>query len=168
VLPDRGPGGASLGNRGSAAVAGALDRFRMSADGARGTVAVGAGLAAIGVLLPRINGLPAQSPFAGYLDRWFLGQPGMWLVLLGLVALTLVASSSGRASSWPIGLPAIATAAFLGGLVFPYVAGGLGGAIGVLVVLIGAILLVAGGVLVRRVRHDLGQPSVPTSDGGGR
>jgi hypothetical protein len=168
--PDRGAG-ADWADRGSAAIAGALDRVRVNADGSRGAIAIGAGLAAIGVLLPRVDGLAGQSPFAGYLDRWFLAVPGMWLVLLGLVGLTVIASSSGRVASWPIGLPAIATAAFIGGLLWPYLTGGFGGAIGIWVMLVGAIVLVIGGVLdrgARRERHGGAQPSVPTDDGGGR
>ena len=165
---DRAAAAASAADRASATLVGAFDRIRVGADGARAIVAVGAGLAAIGVLLPRVDGLAGQSPFAGYFDRWFLGVPGMWIVLLGLVVLTLIASSSGRVASWPVGLPAIVAAAFLVGLVWPSLAGGFGGAIGIWLVLVGAIVLAIGGTLVRRVRHDVAEPSVPTSDGGGR
>lgn len=164
--PDRGP--AAWADRGSAALAGAFDTISVTGDAARRTIAVGSGLAAIGLLLPWVNGLPNANPFAGYLDRWGLAGPGMWLVLFGLVALAILAGSSGRVASWPIGLPSVATAAFVGGLLWPYLVGGFGRSIGIWVVLAGTIVLAVGGVFDRRARHAGSDPAVPNPDAGGR
>lgn len=160
----------ALASRGAAALSGALEGIRLTSDGSRQAVAVGAGLAALGLLLPWINGLPGASPFAGYLDRWGLAGPGMWLVFLGIVALGVVAGSSGRPAAWPVGLPAIALAMFLGGLLWPYLVGGFGRSIGIWVVLIGAIGLAAGGVSDRRGRSAAAAASGSgsTFGGGGR
>lgn len=143
-----------------AALSDAVDALRVTTDAARRTVAAGAGLAVLGILLPWVNGLPGANPFAGYFDRWGLGGPGMWLVLTGLVGLAGVAGSSGRAASWPVRLPALATAAFLVGLLWPYLVGGFGRSIGVWVVLVGAIAVAVGGLLDREGRHDGEEPSV--------
>jgi hypothetical protein len=107
-----------------------------------------------------VNTLPGASPLANYLDRWGLAGPGLWLVLIGLVLLVAVAASSGRAASWPVGLPAIVSAAFLAGLVWPYAVGGYGRSIGTWVVIVGTVILLVGGVLDRMSRHDRGDATV--------
>ncbi|HEX2755026.1 MAG TPA: hypothetical protein VHM48_06160 [Candidatus Limnocylindrales bacterium] len=147
----------SWAGSGSAALSDALGSARVTAAASRRAIAAGAGLAALGMLLPWVNTLPGASPFAGYLDRWGLAGPGLWLVFLGLVVLTAVAVSSGRAASWPIGLPAVATAAFLVGLVWPYAVGGFGRSIGIWVIVVGAIVLGGGGLLDR---HSEAEPTV--------
>jgi hypothetical protein len=129
---------------------------------------VGSTLAAIGIFLPWINGLPSEGPFSAYLVRWGMAGAGMWLVLFGLIVVAIVAGSSGRPESWPIGLPSVAVAAFLVGLVWPYLVGGSGRSIGIWVVLVGAIVLAVGGLLDRRRRHDSRDPAVGTGDTGGR
>ena len=116
-------------------------------------MAAGAGLSALGLLLPWVNTLPGANPLAGYLDRWGIAGPGLWLVFAGLLALTAIAGSSGRTASWPVGLPAVATAAFLLGL-------GFGRSMGIWVVLVGAAVLAVGGLLDRRGRHDGGDATV--------
>ncbi len=158
----------SLAERGSAALGGVLNGIRVPADATRRTIVIGSALASVGLLLPWINGLASESPLAGYLDRWGLAGPGMWLVLLGLVGLALVAGSSGRAAGWPIGLPAVAGAAFLGGLLWPYLVGGFSPSIGIWLVLVGAVVLAVGGILARRVRHAGPEPAVTTPDAEGR
>lgn len=154
------PTGSSLAARSSAALADALGSVRVTADAARRAVAVGAGLAALGMLLPWVNTLPGASPLANYLDRWGLAGPGVWLVLIGLVVLAAVAASSGRTASWPVGLPAIVMAAFLAGLVWPYAVGGFGRSIGTWIVIVGAVVLLVGGLLDRRGRHERGDATV--------
>ena len=109
-----------------------------------------------------------MGPFAGYLDRWGLAGGGLWLVFFALVGLALVASSSGRAASWPVGLPAVVAAGLLVGLLWPYLLGGFGRSIGVLVDFVGAIVLVVGGVLDQRARHDRPESGVSEVDGKGR
>lgn len=153
--------------RSSAALGDALEEIELTTDGARRAVAIGAGIAAFGMLLPWVNGLPAAGPFAGYLDRWGLAGPGMWLVLAALVALAAVALWAGRPATWPVALPAVALATFLGGLVWPYLLGGFGRSFGIWVVLAGAIVLGVGGVLDRRDRRGDAASAAP-SDVGGR
>ena len=147
-------------SRSTAALSDALESIHVTADASRRAVAIGAGLSAVGLLLPWVNTLPGANPLAGYLDRWGLAGPGMWLVFAGLLVLTAIAGSSGRPASWPVGLASVATAAFLVGLVWPYVIGGLGRSIGIWVVLVGAAVLVVGGLLDRRSRHDRGDATV--------
>jgi phosphatidylserine synthase len=107
-----------------------------------------------------VNTLPGASPLANYLDRWGLAGPGVWLVLIGLVALATIAGSSGRTASWPVGLPAVVAAAFLAGLVWPYAVGGFGRSIGIWIVVIGAVVLLVGGLLARQARHERGDATV--------
>jgi hypothetical protein len=144
----------------SAALADGSAGIRVTGDGARRAVAVGAGFIALGILLPWVNGLPGAGPVAGYLDRWGMAGPGVWLVFLVLAALATVAASSGRAAAWPVGLPGIVAAAFVFGLVWPYIVGGFGRSIGIWVVLVGAAVLLVGGLLDMRPRHDPGEPPV--------
>src|SRR6185369_8359869 len=114
-----------------------LGSIRVAADGSRRAVFAGAGLAALGILLPWVNTLPGASPLANYAERWGLAGPGMWLVFLGLVALA-----------------AVAAAAFLAGVIWPYIVGGYGRSIGIWVVVAGALVLLVGGLLDRRAHHD--------------
>ena len=138
----------------------ALSSARVTADAARGAVAVGAGIAALGMLLPWVNTLPGASPLANYLDRWGLAGPGVWLILIGLVVLGTIAGSSGRTASWPVGLPAVIGAAFLAGLIWPYAVGGFGRSIGIWIVAVGAVVLLVGGLLARQARHERGDATV--------
>ena len=165
---DRASGLGTWTARASAALGSALEGIDLAADGTRRAVAIGAGIVALGLLLPWINGPANEGALAGYLDRWGLAGPGMWLVLLGIVALAVIAASSGRAAAWPVGLPAIGAACFLGGVLWPYVLGGFGRSIGVWVVLAGTIVLAVGGVLDRGDRHPGAEPGVSTGDVGGR
>jgi hypothetical protein len=152
--------GSSWSARASAALTDALSSVRVTADAARGTVAVGAGIAALGTLLPWVNTLPGASPLANYLDRWGLAGPGVWLILIGLVVLATIAGWSGRTASWPVGLPAVIGAAFLAGLIWPYAVGGFGRSIGIWIVVIGAVVLFVGGLFARRARHERGDATV--------
>jgi hypothetical protein len=147
-------------SRSTAALSDALESVHVTADASRRAVAAGAGLSAVGLLLPWVNTLPGANPLAGYLDRWGLAGPGLWLVFAGLLVLTAIAGSSGRTASWPVGLASVATGAFLVGLVWPNVIGGFGRSIGIWVVLVGAAVLVVGGLLDRRSRHDRGDATV--------
>ena len=147
-------------SRTTAALSDALESIHVTADASRRAVATGAGLSTFGLLLPWVNGLPGANPFAGYLDRWGLAGPGLWLVFAGLLALTAIAGSSGRTAAWPVGLASVVTGAFLVGLVWPYAIGGFGRSIGIWVVLVGAAVLFVGGLLDRRGRHDRGDATV--------
>jgi hypothetical protein len=81
-------------------------------------------------------------------------------VLLGLVGLAAVAVVPAPLARLPIGIPAIALASLLLGLVWPYVFGPVGGSIGTWAVLVGALLLAVGGMLGRRARHASPEPLV--------
>jgi hypothetical protein len=134
--------------------------IRVSVDASRRAVAVGAGIVALGLLLPWVNTLPGASPIANYLERWGLAGAGAWLVLAALVVLALIATGSGRVAAWPVGLPAIAMAAFVFGLIWPYAMVSTGRPIGVWVVVVGVLVLIAGGILARRARHERGDAIV--------
>ena len=145
-------GSASSGDwlgRGSAAIGDAIGSVHVTAHSSRRAVGVGAGLAALGLLLPWVNSFPGTSPFTGYLDRWGLASPGLWVVFLGLLALGAIAMATGRAGSWPVGLPALVAAAFLTGLVWPYAVGGFGRSIGIWAVVAAIVVLVVGGIIDR-------------------
>ena len=147
-------------SRSTTALSDALESIHVTTDASRRAVATGAGLSAVGFLLPWVNTLPGANFLAGYLDRWGLAGPGLWLVFAGLLVLTAIAGSSGRTASWPVGLASVVTGAFLVGLVWPYAIGGFGRSIGIWVVLVGAAVLFVGGLLDRRSRHDRGDTTV--------
>jgi hypothetical protein len=164
AVPAAGPSGSGVSagdriGRGADALSEALGSMRVTADASRRAVAVGAGLAAVGILLPWIGVFQGQNPLTAYFDRWGLAGPGVWLVLIALVALAAVAGSSGRPAAWPVGLPGVVMGAFLVGLTWRYVAGGFS-FIGVWVVLVGAIVLAVAGGLEQRARHARGDASV--------
>ena len=150
------------------ALSGALGGLRRPEAAARGPIVVGAGIVLIGFLLPWLNGPLNEGAFAGYLTRWGLAGSAMWLVFLGVAGLGVVAASSGRASSWPLGLPAVVFGAFLVGILWPYLLGAVNRSIGVWFVLVGALILAVGGALDRRPRHDAAGPAVPNAEPGGR
>lgn len=165
------PGSGPRGRRGSAtAVADGtpgLGRFAASLDLAedapRQVIGAGAGLAAVGFLLPWANVLAGAGLLGDYFTQWGLAGPGHWIVVSVLVALAAFAFVGGRFAGWPVGLAAIVVGALLVGLLWPYLFGVLGRLVGVWTVLAGAIVLTVGGVLERRVRHDPVGPAVRTS-----
>jgi len=127
-------------------------------DVVRRTVGIGAGIASIAFPLPWINGLPGAG-LSGYLDRWGLAGPGLWIIAAASVALAAIALSSGRSASWPVALPAIVLGSLMFGLLWPSIFGG-GASIGVWVGLVGAIVLLVAGVLDLRSRHEGEKPAV--------
>jgi hypothetical protein len=152
--------GSSWAVRVSSIFANPFRAIRVSVDASRRAVAVGAGIVALGLLLPWVNTLPGASPIANYLERWGLAGAGTWLVLAAVVVLALIATGSGRVAAWPVGLPAIAMAAFVFGLIWPYAMVSAGRPIGVWVVVVGVLVLVVGGILARRARHERGDAIV--------
>ena len=144
----------------SESLSGAIGSVDVAASGPRRAVLVGAAIVSLGLLLPWVNTLPGSNPFANYLERWGLAGPGMWLVLAAAVVLVMVAGSAGRPSTWALRVPAIGLAGFVIGLVWPYLLGGQGRAIGVWVVIVGALVLAVGGVLERPDRHGADEAGV--------
>lgn len=136
--------------------------FDLTDDAPRQMIGAGAGLAAVGFLLPWANVLAGAGLLGDYFTQWGFAGPGHWIVVSLLAALATLAFVGGRFAAWPVGLVAIAVAALLVGLLWPYLFGVLGRSVGVWTVLAGAIVLAIGGVLERRARHGSGAPAVPT------
>jgi hypothetical protein len=127
---------------------------------ARRMIAIGAVVAVVGFLLPWANG-SASSILAVWTSVWGLAGAGHWLIVLVAAALGLVASSSSpRVTSVALGLPSIALASLLLGLVWPTVLGAASRPIGVLAVLVGAVVLGIGGVIHLGARHEAATPDV--------
>jgi hypothetical protein len=149
VIPAR----SEVGARGPAP-ADRLAQLGLPADSPRRVVGVGAVIASLGFLLPWAAVLAGSGLLGGYLTQWGLAGPGHWIVALLLVGLAVVALAGGRLASVPVGLPAVAIATLLTGLAWPYLFGFLGRAVGIWVVLFGAILMVSGGLLdLKATRH---------------
>jgi hypothetical protein len=131
-----------------------LSQLGLPTDAPRRVVGIGAGIAALGFLLPWAGVLAGSGLLGGYLTQWGLAGPGHWIVGLLLVGLAIVSLAGGRMASMPVGLPAVAVATLLTGLAWPYLFGFLGREVGIWVVMFGAILLVSGGLLdLRAGRH---------------
>jgi hypothetical protein len=136
--------------------------FDLADDAPRQVIGAGAGLAAVGFLLPWANVLAGAGLLGDYFTQWGVAGPGHWIVVSLLVAVAGLAFVGGRFSAWPLGLNAIVLAALLVGLLWPYLFGVLGRSVGVWTVLAGAIVLAVGGVLERRARHGSVEPGVQT------
>jgi hypothetical protein len=139
---------------------GLVDSFDLSEDVPRTIIAVGAGVSALGFLLPWANVLAGAGLLGGYFTQWGLAGPGAWIVLTLLVAMVGVAIAGAPTARWPVGLAATALATLLVGMLWPYLFGFLGRSVGVWTVLAGAVALAIGGILDRRDRHDRPQPPV--------
>jgi hypothetical protein len=118
-------------------------------------VMLGAGLALLGFLMPWADVVIGSGSMDGYVARWGLAGPGHPMILLivaGLFGLALIAD---RLPSWArLGLPSIGLAGLLIGLAWPYLTGPFDASVGVYVVAVGAILMIAGGLLDRTTsRH---------------
>jgi hypothetical protein len=131
----------------------------LAADGPRTVILAGAGFAALGFLLPWSNVLAGSGLIGGYFSQWGVAGPGHWIALALLAALAASAAGGARTLRWPVGTAALVCASLLVGLAWPYLFGVLGRSVGVWVVLVGVVLLAAGGVLDRLARHDA-EPSV--------
>jgi hypothetical protein len=118
-------------------------------------VVLGAGVAAFGFLLPWADYVIGRGMTGGYLEQWGLAGPGHLIVLILLVGLTFLGLVAERLPHWVrLGLPSVGLACLLAGLVWPYLIGPFNASIGVYVVAIGAIVMIAGGLLDRTVaRH---------------
>lgn len=127
----------------------------LPADTPTRVVVLGAGVAALGFLLPWADIVIGSGSIGGYLEQWGLAGPGHLLILALVVGLACLALVAERLPRWVrLGLPSIAVACLLTGLVWPYLVGPFDASIGVYVVAVGAIVMIAGGLLDRMAtRH---------------
>ena len=128
----------------------------MPADAPTRIVVLGAAIAGLGFLLPWADIVIGSSAIGGYLAQWGLAGPGHVIVLALVVGLAVAGprspsgcragSGSGcRRSPWPACSP---------GSLWPYLVGPFNASIGVYVVAVGAIVMIAGGLLDRiATRH---------------
>jgi hypothetical protein len=138
-----------------------LAQLGLPADTPRRVVGIGAVIAALGFLLPWAAVLAGSGLLGDYWTQWGMAGPGHWIVVTLLVGLAVLSLVDGRLATVSVGLPAVAIAALLVGLSWPYLFGFLGKAAGIWVVLFGAILLATGGLLdLRAGRHDEPNPTV--------
>ena len=136
-----------------------LDAFGITEETPRRVAGASAAIAALGFVLPW-----RSSPFGGdlidgYISHWGLAGPGNWLVVGLLLGLASLGLTSGRLSRLPVGLPGVALATLLVGLLWPSLFSAGAKPVGIWVVLAGAILLATAGVLAAR-RHEPAEPAV--------
>ncbi len=127
----------------------------MPAEAPTRIVVLGASIAGLGFLLPWARVVIGSQQIGGYLAQWGLAGPGHLAVLALIVGLAVLALVAARLPRWVrLGLPTIALAFLLAGLLWPYLVGNFQTSIGVYVVAVGAIVMIAGGLLDRvATRH---------------
>lgn len=122
----------------------------LQANAASRTIAIGASIAGLGLLLPWAEIVIGSSSIGGFLDQWGLAGPGHPLILLLLVAVGALAVARERFPDvFGAGTAAIVLGSVLLGLVFPYVMGPYHETIGVYVTGAGAVVMIVGGLLAR-------------------
>jgi hypothetical protein len=136
-----------------------LDAFGITEETPRRVAGASAAIAALGFVLPW-----RSSPFGGdlidgYISHWGLAGPGNWVVVGLLLGLASLGLTSGRLSRLPVGIPGVALATLLVGLLWPSLFSAGVKPVGIWVVLAGAILLATAGVLAAR-RHERVEPPV--------
>lgn len=137
-----------------------LDHARLDA-GLEWAAALGGGLLAIAMLLPWSRSVIGSSGI-GYFDSWGLAGPGHFLLLLGSLAVLVLAVLPTKIPTWiSRGLSPLILGVFALGLTWPYAIGPLGGGIGVILTLIGALVLIVTGVVGDwHTRHAPDEPPV--------
>jgi hypothetical protein len=111
-------------------------------------VATGAGIGALGMIVPWALIVIGSSAREGYFSVWGLAGPGHLLVLALLGGLAALALYTDRLPSWARpGIPSIAAGSLLVGLAWPYVFGSLGASLGIYTEVVAAALLIGGGLL---------------------
>jgi hypothetical protein len=137
----------------------AVGPLAIPADAGIRTIATGGGVATLGFLLPWADiVIGSRNLGNGFLEQWGLAGPAALLALALVLGLTSLAVMRPSLPAW-IGLstPAIALACLLVGLAWPYLFGSFGTSIGIYVVVVGALILAAGGLL-DRVASRHGEP----------
>ena len=100
---------------------------------------------------------------ASYIDQWGLAGPGHLLVVLGIVAIAVLAVVENPVPAWlRLGIPGVAVGSLLVGLTWPYLFGPLGGRPGLMVSLVGALLLLAAGIAC--LVADRADPQAPVDE----
>src|SRR5262249_20595428 len=136
-----------------------LDGFGITADTPRRLIGAGAAIAALGFLLPWAEVVIGSGLAGSYWARWGMAGPGHWIVVALLGALVGGALAQDGLARVPVGPIAVGLGMLLVGLVWPYLFGVIGHAVGVWLVLVGALVLAAGGILDLR-RHATASPDV--------
>jgi hypothetical protein len=129
----------------------------MPDDAGTRTIVIGGGIVVLGYLLPWAGVvIGSRSLDGGLLSTWGLAGPAAPLAFLLVLVLTAIAMFHTHLPGWiGVSTPAIALAALLGGIVWPYLFGSFGAAIGVYVVAGGALLIAVGGLIDRVAsRHE--------------
>lgn len=125
---------------------GAIDSQKVG-GAARWLVVIGAALAAIGFLLPWSNSVIGATG-VDYFDRIGLAGRGHLIIAAGVLATLALALIRNPLPMWlRIGIPGLGLGSLLIGLVWVYVFGPLRTDPGAQAVLIGAVLLVVGGLI---------------------
>ncbi len=163
AAPAAGDGTAGDGAGETATLAASVERV----DGARiaefsGWLAIAGGaLAAVGFLLPWGSSMIGATG-TDYLSRWGIAGPFHLLVALATVAIVLLAVVPNPVPAWiRIGIAGTMLAMFLLGLAWPYVFGFSTTGPGSLAVAVGAVALLAAGIICLVTdRHRAGDPAV--------
>ena len=121
----------------------------------------GSAMAAVGFLLPWGVSVIGASGI-GYFDRWGLAGPYHPLVLLSLLAALGLSLVPNRVPLWlRVGVLGLGLGALLVGLTWPYLVGLSGTGPGAMVVTVGALILVAAGIVaLASDRHAHGDRAV--------
>lgn len=136
--------------------------FGMPIEAPTRIVVLGAAVAGLGFLLPWARVVIGSGQIGGYLNQWGLAGPGHIFVVALIAGLALLAIFAEHLPRWArLGLPTIALAFLLTGLIWPYLVGHFDTSIGVYVVAIGAVVMIVGGLLDRiATRHVESSASV--------
>ena len=129
----------------------------LPSDPAAAVISIGAGVSAIGFLLPWADVVLGSSGMGSFLDRWGLAGPGhlvVFAVLLGLAALAAFSHRLPRQAR--PGLPAVGLGFLLVGLAWPYLFGPFGATVGVYVITAGGVVLAIAGTIELLLRRHAG------------
>ena len=139
------------------ALADSVGSLTLPSDPPAAVISLGAGISAIGFLLPWADVVLGSSGMGSFVDRWGLAGPGHVVVFAALLGLAAVAAFSHRLPR-PVrpGLPAVGLGFLLVGLAWPYLFGPFGATVGVYVITTGGLLLVLAGTLELVLRRHAG------------
>jgi hypothetical protein len=139
------------------ALADSVGSLTLPSDPAAAVISVGAGIAAVGFLLPWADVVLGSSGIGSFLDRWGLAGPGHLVIFAGLLGLSALAAFAHRLPRrLRPGLPAVGFGFLLVGLAWPYLFGPFGATVGVYVITAGGLLLGLAGSLELLLRRHAG------------